>query len=231
VHVLGAAQVLVDLADLDQLLVRGGLVSVDLSPSAPTPQSGFKLITPAGQLSVLRGGRFVARVFDDTTYANVVSGTLTLSAAHSAAVPEGDKVLLAAGDGFIAKVDVRLQRLPHKLPTLEAAEAAALKLRAPKRSDAAIAPRLDGLVEAALAELAPHLTRQDTLLAQHRALVQARDADTLAVQAELAENAAKVAEARARLRTALGQRAAALQTPASGADDALSQKARAQLTH
>jgi hypothetical protein len=231
VHVVGPAEVLVDLSELDLMLVRRGAVSIDLSPSAPTPTSGFTLVTPAAQLSLLRGGRFVARVFEQATYARVVSGTLTLAAVRSSPAPERPNVLLGPGDALVAELDSDLKRTKHTLPTLEQAEAAVLALRVPKPLKDSVATRLDPLIRSAIAALAGPLARQQGLTAQHRALLQTRDADTLGLQREVAENAVQVATARAQLRLALAQRAAQLQTPLSGSDDTLSQEATALLQH
>jgi hypothetical protein len=229
VHVGGPARVLADLSEQDLLLVGAGTLSVDLPPSAPTPQSGFALLTPAGMISLVRGGVYALRVFEDgSTQAFVVSGTATLRVAGGS---KAEGVQVVAGDAVQLTPAGALTRSQHRARTLVEAERSAQALRA--RGKAKLEPGgLETLLRAQLAATLPLKARQDALVAEHRAALRLREGGgerVAELQRAIAENAAQLADGRARLGLALGQRAAALQTPAQGGEDELSAEARALL--
>ncbi|HEX6239869.1 MAG TPA: hypothetical protein VFZ61_03200 [Polyangiales bacterium] len=232
VHISGPARVLADEAEQDLLLCGEGTLSVDLAPSAPTPQSGFSLLTPSGLLTLVRGGRYALRVDPGgTTHGLVVSGSATLRTAAAAADQEA--ALLTAGDSFRLAPDGGLKRTRRAPETLAQAEAAVQALPAARKGERLDLARLDRTLQTATVEATTLAARQAAIMAEHRALVRARDGGTerlAELQRELAQHAEQLARARARLRLALGQRAAAAQTAALGGDDVPSAEARALLT-
>lgn len=232
VRLSGPARALADVSDQDLFLCGAGSVSVDLAPSAPTPSSGFALLTPAGMLTLVRGGRYALRVAPDgSTQGFVVSGGVTLRAA-AAAPADQEGWLLGPGESFTLSPAGGLKRGKHALATLAEAEAAALALKPRKGGRADGGPPVE-VLDAAIADTQRLKAQQDAMLSEHRALARARDggAERLAeLQRDLAEEAERLARARARLRLALGQRAAAAQTPALGGEDAPSELARQLLS-
>lgn len=232
VLLVGPARALVNLSEEDLLLLGLGSVSVDLPPSAPTPRSGFALFTPAGKLTLVRGGRFAMRVFEDgSSQGYVVAGSATLHVLGADAKVE--RVLLGAGDQFQHAPGRAPQRTKHTASTLEQAAQLAQGLKPNAAQRRALDPqRLAAQLAAQSSATAPLRLRQARLVEEHLTSVRARDAGAELLgdlQRAIADTAAELAEQRVGLRLALGQRAAALQTPAQGGDDEPSVEARALL--
>lgn len=203
-RIVGPALVAMALDSKDALLLKEGVVTVDLSPSAPTPNSGFTLFTPSAKLSLVRGGHYAVRVFaDGVSRVFVASGFLLASSAAVDAT-----TALGAEESATLAVDGSVERKPQQVQTLEKAEQAARALRPPKRPTGPMTA-LDQLLSQRIDSVRPLLDKEHELVRQHRALLGVADADVLGAQGALAENAAHLARELGRLRSALAQRAAA----------------------
>jgi hypothetical protein len=224
-------------AKFDALRVRDATLTADLTPAAVTADSGFFLTTPSAALSLVRGGRYALRTLaDGSSVVFVVSGSLSVSAA-GAAFREALKPLVA-GERVEVKLDGSLSRAKHSAQTLEQAALLASELSEAKPKDPAFGG-LDKTLRTCSDSLRKEQARMADLLVAHRGALAEHAERRMAVQAEIAAQAAKLARAKERLELALNQRAASrLNTaaPANGsarepnpADDGLSAEARALL--
>jgi hypothetical protein len=218
-------------AKFDALRVREATLSADLEPAVVVPDSGLFVTTPSACFSMVRGARYALRTFADGSSAVfVVSGTLSVAAAGPS-LRNAVKPLLA-GERLDVRLDGSLTRAKHAATKLEQAAQLAAELPEPKVKDPTFA-LLDKALRAASEALRKEHARTAEILIDHRAAVAEGAERRMAVQSELAKQAAKQARAKERLELALEQRAASRLHTARGteaAEDALSREARALLT-
>jgi hypothetical protein len=227
VHLIGPCVAEPAVTALDGLLARDCTLSVDLTPSAATPDSGFLLTTPSAGFSLVRSGRFALRSFaNGSTVVMVVSGAVSVSAAGAAAAELQRP--LSVGDRLEIKLDGTFTRSTHRAATLAQSEQAAAELPE-RRADPAALSVLDTSLSASSAALRRELLREQELVAAHRAALAADSAQRMELQAQLASQAAVLSRARSRLASALGQRAASRMGTAPGGQDPLSAEAQALL--
>ncbi len=212
---------------LDALRVRHATLTADLPPAAVTADSGFFLTTPSAALSLVRGGGYALRTLaDGSSVVFVVSGALSVSAAgpgfRAALKP------LVAGERVEIKLDGSLVRAKHRAQTLEQALSLAVELPEQKAKDPAFA-LLDKTLRTCSDSLRKEQARMADLLVAHRGALAENAERRMAVQGEIAAQAAKLARAKERLELALNQRAASRLSTARQPEDALSAEARALL--
>jgi hypothetical protein len=212
---------------LDALRARDATLTADLPPAAVTADSGFFLTTPSGALSLVRGGGYALRTLaDGSSVVFVVSGALSVSAAG----PGFREALkpLVAGERVELKLDGSLARAKHGAQTLEQALSLARELPEQKPKDPSFA-LLDKTLRSAGDSLRKEQARMADLLIAHRGSLAENAERRMAVQGEIATQAAKLARAKERLELALNQRAASRLSTERGPEDGLSAEARALL--
>lgn len=227
VRLIGPAVARDTSAKFDGMRVRDATLSADLEPGAVVPDSGLFITTPSACFSMVRGARYALRTFaDGSSSVFVVSGTLSVTAAGPA-FREAIKPLLA-GERLDVRLDGGSVRGKHAAQKVEQAVQLAVELPEPKLKD----PSLEGLdkaLRAATDAFRKERGRMAEILADHRAALAEGAERRMAVQGQLATQAAKQARAKERLELALEQRAAGRLNTSRGADDALSAEARALL--
>lgn len=221
-RLFGPALARVASAQLDGLLCKEGVATLDLAPAAPTPDSGFWLATPSGRIDLVRGGRLALRVFPGgALVAAQVSGSASLSRGTGLAESRV-RALLSAGE--LVRAGSSLVRSAGSGATLDEALSVVRSL-----SEQGGAEDLDRELAQQRDVVRAALERERGLVEAHRAAVRATDGGAMAAQAQLASHAALLAGERKRLRTLIDQRAAARLDRAPGQPDPLADEASALL--
>ena len=135
---------------------------------------------------------------------------------------------LVAGERVEIKLDGSLVRAKHRAQTLDQALSLAGELPEQKPKDPTFA-LLDKALRSASDSLRKEQARMADLLIAHRGALADNAERRMAVQGEIAAQAAKLARAKERLSLALDQRAASRLSTARAPEDALASEARALL--
>lgn len=184
VRVRGPATIAIAPEGAPGLLVREGMVVVDVAPhGARAGERPLWVGTPGGRIEVAQAARFVLRAFADG------ASTLTLVSGHLRVRQGGDEQLFS-GDAarcFTAVDHVSIAPIRGNLEARIAALARARSCRKGARgSDAA----RDAALTAQLAQRDALHARARSLLAEHARLVAARSPEAALVQATIAREAA-----------------------------------------
>ncbi len=230
-QVSGPALIAVSARADQGLLVRHGLVRVELPPGAAKPGAPCWLATPALRMELPRWARFVLRAHENgRTEIAVASGRLTLATESMPDVVDSGTQAVAAGR--LVRADLTASHALSVSSGPETMEAAATLLAGkaprtaqpskPRRLDQTIQERLKGLYVRTMSEVA----RARELDEQHRALVSAGDKRAMAVQRQIAEQAAITFRARRSLAAVLSRiEAAGLTVGEPSAPDPLLERA------
>lgn len=197
VHLTGPALVRLLPAGRAALLLREGLVTVDVSPrGVRSTVSAFWLATPAVRVDVADSARLALRAYpDESTELSVVSGYLTLAR-------PGEPVSLRADALVCATLD-EAEVGPLGLATLELAEKRLEKTRSCARAPTS-GRTLESALAAQLERVSASVLREQAQLAEHDRLLETQDAGALSLRRALALTGAEL--------LALRQGAAALRT-------------------
>ncbi len=195
------------------LLVRQGLLRVELPPGAAKPGAACWLASPALRMELPRAARFALRVHEDgRTQIAVVSGRVTVATGTLSAEEDSGTQALEAGrlleanltSATTPRVVTGPSTLEAALSLLAAKARAARTVTAKQLSDSLENRLLPGL-KAQIGRAASQLERARTLDQQHRLLVSARDPQAMVVQRQIAEQAAHTFVARRSLDAALSR--------------------------
>jgi hypothetical protein len=179
---------------LPSVLLREGVIEVDLAAGATTPDSGFWVSTPSARVELVQGARVVARAYAaGGTHLYVVSGQARV---QPAGATEAD-VQLGAGQGLSVSSDGRASAVAARLARVEDALAWLAKQRSPAGARGA---GLQALVAAAAATFAQVEAGQERLQAMSRSHEQhaAGSPEAMALQREIATESGKQLAARRR---------------------------------
>jgi hypothetical protein len=227
VRVQGPALVAVAPLGEAALLLREGLVTVDVERAAMHPDSGFWLATPLLRAELVQGARFVLRTAPTATRLTVVSGTLTVHAPQGSAwtrtqIAPGQTLTLISGGA--PTVD---SESPARLEQAEQSLAAAVWPGAERAVPSAGSEPL----ETACARLEQDRARERELQARHRSLLAQKDPAAMELQRATAQQGAQSFRDERELRILLSLwEAGALGLPASASGQApTTSRARALL--